>query len=765
MSDRHPRADHGADKSLLPSPAEPSKIDLLPGGFVARRAGEDPERESMFGILAGYWAVLMRRKLIVALVLAVSVGAGYVWLQQQTPIYRASAKVIINYDPPKVLQVRDVVELGSPKEYRGQLAYFETQYRIIKSNLVAEMVLNREGLWNDPHLLGFDRRPEMTQAEKDLALKVIHQPSVLANMVQVRPVPNSMLVQIDFDDTDPEFARRLVNAVSLAYMDQNVRYKDKIVEAATRDLEKIAAQKQIDIKDALQARIAFEKLHSMGSVDVSKEAIDERMKKLESESTEVRSEIDRLAARWAELGSYAKGSDPFKVNSKDILDSDVIRLLKTQIAGVEAELAGLRSKYLDLHPEVVAKEEELAKLRAIARQEVQNLAQSVRNQLIQRQKVQASLVARLTDVRQEQGRISVLALEYTRMKETEQQVKDTEAVIAKRLSEMKESAKFEANNVRMLDEAILPTAPISPRRAMVLAAALVIGIILAIGCALLVDYADATVKDWKDLEDRIGHKVLGVVPVIGSHGGRQMTPEERRERDLYSHHNPTSNVAEAGRSLRTNLLFMSTDKKLETLLITSASPSEGKSIMAVHIATSVAASGNRVLLVEADMRRPRLASSFKVSQELGLSAALVNSDPIDRYLQKTEVTNLDLLPCGAVPPNPAELLHTPRFAALLTQMRQHYDTIIFDSPPILPVTDSLVLAQQLDGVLVVVRAGQTSRHALRHGLRSLANVDAPILGMVLNYQSHTRGGGYGYGYGYGYDYQYGYRGKDASAQG
>lgn len=748
-------------RDLVPSAAEPSKLDLLPGGFVARTTGEDPEKESVIGILSGYLQILLRRKLIVAAVLALSVGAGYFWLQQQVPIYRASAKVIINYDPPKVLQVRDVVELGSPKEYRGQLAYFETQYRIIKSNLVGEMVLNRENLWNDPHLLGFDQRPNLTDKDREAALKSIHQPSVVADRIQVRPVPNSMMVQIDFDDSDPKFAQRMVNAASNAYMDQNVRYKDKIVEVATRDLEKSAESKKAEVEAALQARIAFEKENNMGSVEVSKESIDTRMKTLEANLTEVRTDRIRLEARWKELAVYANGADPFRVRSKDILDSDVIRLLKTQIAGVEADLAGLKTKYLDKHPDVLAKEEELGKLRSVARQEVQNLAQSVKNQLTQKQEVEVGIGVELATARVEQGRVSVLALEYTRLKERETQVKETEGLISKRLSEMKESAKFEANNVRVLDEATLPTVPISPRRMMVLMAAFVIGLILAVGLALLVDYADATVKDWKDLEDRLGHKVLGVVPVIGVRPGRHMTPEERRDRDLYIHKNPSSNVAEASRSLRTNLLFMSTAKKLETLLITSASPSEGKSMMAAHVATSVAASGSKVLLVEADMRRPRLAGSFKLRTDVGLSSALVGTEGIAKYVQSSEVPGLDVLACGPVPPNPAELLHTMRFAEILAEMKRNYDTIIFDSPPILPVADGLVLAQQVDGVLVVVRAGQTSRHALRHALRSLSTVEAPILGMVLNYQTHKKGGGYGYGYGYGY--QYGYRSKDAEA--
>jgi len=752
----------GRELSKLDTPLpESSNIDVLPGGFVARRPlDEDPEQSSFLGILGGYWAVLMRRKLVAVAVLALTLGAGYLWLQQQTPIYRATAKVIINYDPPKVWQnVRDVVELGSPKEYRGQLTYFETQYKIIKSFEIAEMVLDREGLWNDPHLLGLDQKKDMSPAEIQHAMESMHQPSVLSDRIGVRPVPNSMMVFVDIEDPDPEFAQRLVNAVAKAYKDQNVSYKQKIVAEATTDLASSLEAKKHEVEDATSKLIAFEQENNAGSISASKDAIDERMKKLNEDLTDALTMKFQLEAQWTNLEPYAKaGGDPFRAKSSVIQENEVIRILKAQIVTVQSELAALRARYLDKHPDVIAKEQQLATLTGIARKEVQSSAQAVGKKLDEVRDVESKIRAQLEDVRKEQQSTSILALEYDRKSDQKKQLEDTELNISKRLSEMRESSKFEANNVRLLDEAIKPAAPFSPRRGLVLAGAFVLGILLAFAAALLVDYADATVKDWKDLEDRLGHKVLGVVPVIGAKTGRQMTPEERRERDLYIFQNPSSNVAEASRSLRTNLLFMSTSQKIDSLLITSASPSEGKSMMAAHVATSVAASGARVLLIEADMRRPRLANSFKVRTDVGLSTALVGLESIDRYTQKTEIPNLDLLPCGPVPPNPAELLHTPRFAELLADMKRRYDTIIFDSPPILPVADALVLAQQVDGVLVVVRAGQTSRHALRHALRNLATVEAPVLGAVLNYQTHKKGGGYGYGYGYGYG-DGGYRSK------
>lgn len=761
MSERRLRSD------LVPK-SESSGIEPLPTvrgfkGTPLRQDGEERERDSLLAMLGGYWFILIRRKLVVALVLALAVGAGYLWLQQQVPIYRATAKVIINYDPPKVLQnVRDVIELGSPKEYRGQLAYFETQYRIITSFEVAILVLNREGLWNDPHLLGLDRNKSLSQADIDRALATIHQPSVLAGRIGVRPVPNSMMVQIDFDDSDPKFAQRVVNAVANAYKDQNVLYRGKIVDKAMADLEKNADAKRKEVDAASQALLDFELKHNLGSIEATKGASDDRTKRLNAELTDVRILRNQLEAEWKAIAPYAKGNDPLKAKAAQILANDIIRVLKQQIVTVQAELAELTARYLDKHPEVIAKEQQLATLMGAARREVQNISDSVKRKLEEIKDVEAGIQANLDGARLDQQQVSALALEYQRKVESKTALQETMQLVSKRLSEMRENSKFEetANNVRVLDEAITPTAPISPRRTLVLAGSFLLGLFLALGVALFIDYADSTVKDWKDIEDRLGQKVLGVVPVIGTRPGRQITPEERRERDLYIHRNPASTAAEASRSLRTNLLFMSTTRKLHTLLITSASPSEGKSMMAAHVATSVATSGSRVLLVEADMRRPRLAGSFKARGDIGLSNALVGTEPVDRFVQKTEVPNLDLLACGPVPPNPAELLHTPRFFELLNDLKTRYDTIIFDSPPILPVADALVLAQEVDGVLVIVRAGQTSRHALRHAVRSLSAVEAPILGMVLNYQVH-KSGGYGYGYGYGYGHSYGYTSKAA----
>jgi len=709
------------------------------------------DKESLGALVGGYVRILLRRKLVVLVVLAAVIGAGWLWLQQQVPVYRATSKVVIYSEPPRIFQnVRDVVELGAPRDFRGQMAFFETQYSIIRSTDVAEAVLDREGLWNNRHLLGLDKVEGLSEAEFAKRVEKIHQPTLLAGRINVRPVPNSLLVQIDFDDNDPVFARRLVNAVAYAYRDANVRYKSKIVEEATEDLRRATNEKIADVKVSDDAMQAFEKQHKIGSIEASKATIDERMKRLNSELTDIQIAKNTLEAKWKSLSSYAKGGDPFKLRNTYLLNNDVIRLLKQQLVTVEAELAQLKAKYLEKNTDVIAKERQAASLQSIARREIQNIAESVRRSLDEIVGTEAGLLASLVVVREEQQIIADIALEYGRMLEARTVLKDNEKLFSQRLSEMSEASKFEGNNVRVLEEAILPGAPISPRRSIVLIGSVLLGFILAFAFALLVDYADATIKDWRDIEERLGYKVLGVIPVIGARPNKHLTATERRQRDLFIHENPTSQVAEASRSLRTNLLFMASTRRLDVLLVTSAGPSEGKSMMATHIATSVAASGSRVLLVEGDMRKPRLASSFGLPDGLGLSSALVGKDHVDRYTHPSGIKNLDVMVCGPIPPNPSELLHTPRFVEILAEMKQRYDTVIIDSPPLLPVSDALVISQQVGGVLVVVRAGQTSRHGLRHALRGLRAVQAPVLGVVLNYLSPKKGQGYGYGYGYGY---------------
>lgn len=244
------------------------------------------------------------------------------------------------------------------------------------------------------------------------------------------------------------------------------------------------------------------------------------------------------------------------------------------------------------------------------------------------------------------------------------------------------------------------------------------------------------------------------MPKVALANGRADDRTIDNERDLYAARNTRSAQAEAFRAIRTNLLFMSTGRgKLRRILVTSAAPQEGKSMTAIGISAAMAAAGNRVLIVDTDMRRPRLHRSMGVSNEQGVSTVLLGESPLEQAVKSTEIAGLYVLPCGPVPPNPAELLHSEKFRALLDQLSERYDLVVLDSPPVIAAADAAVLSRSVDGVIFVARFKKTTKELAKRMLRSLRDIDAPLLGAVLNdvdlesraygYYSYKRYGYYG----------------------
>jgi len=263
---------------------------------------------------------------------------------------------------------------------------------------------------------------------------------------------------------------------------------------------------------------------------------------------------------------------------------------------------------------------------------------------------------------------------------------------------------------------------------------MILGMMGGVVLALFVEFMDNTVKSREDIEEQIGLAFLGLVPTLrDDRRTRQEGEEYEGKKELFVHYRPMSTVAEFSRSIRTNLLFVTPDKTLRTLLVTSPNPQEGKTTIAVNVGITMAASGGRVVIVDTDMRRPRLHEAFWDHRPAtGLSNYLIGAEPVGRYVQRTVVDRLDILPCGPCPPNPAELIHTEKFKALIAELQQDYETVIFDSPPVNLVTDAQILGNIVDGVVIVAKCGKTTRDAVLHSRRQLEQVNARILGCVLN---------------------------------
>lgn len=294
-------------------------------------------------------------------------------------------------------------------------------------------------------------------------------------------------------------------------------------------------------------------------------------------------------------------------------------------------------------------------------------------------------------------------------------------------------------------------APIRPNVPQTTFLGIVGGLLAGLALAFLLEFLDSSVTSQSEIEERLGLTFLGFVPSIPTSDGTS--------KDLHIHREPKSHIAECTRAVRTNLLFMSPDKPLKRMLVTSSGPQEGKSTTAINLAIAMAQSGQRVLIVDTDMRRPRLHRAFGVPNDLGVSSIVVGEGKLEDAIKTTEVPGVYLLPCGPVPPNPAELLHTRAFGELLETLEARFDRVLLDSPPVGAVADAVVLATQVNGVVMVLKAGVTNRDVARRTLRALNDVKATMLGAVLNDVNleRSRYGDYSYGYSYRY---YGYGEKN-----
>ena len=361
--------------------------------------------------------------------------------------------------------------------------------------------------------------------------------------------------------------------------------------------------------------------------------------------------------------------------------------------------------------------------------------------------------------------LNLREIEYSRLSRQRQSSSKLYDLLLQRMAETDLTRLLRTTHVRVVDRALVPKAAVSPIVRLNIFGGVLAGLLLGFALAFVLHQMDRRIQDIPDVE-RLGLTILGVFPHIDE-GSGERAPYYRSRRarqkavDLGNvshivHTHPMSAAAESCRTVRTNLMFMAVESPLKTLVVTSANAKDGKTTVASNLAIALAQSGQRVLLIDADLRRPRIHGAFKLDNQTGLTNALVGDRNLADVTHEIGIDGLSVIPSGPLPPNPAELLHSKQFSRLLEEAASQYDRVIFDSPPLRAVTDAAILAPQCAGALVVVRSRATTRDAVAAAIRSLEDVRASILGGVLNDVDPNRGG---QGYLDGGHYQY-YRSEE-----
>jgi capsular exopolysaccharide synthesis family protein len=695
-----------------------------------------------------YWRTIRKRWPFVVLSMIVATVVAFVYTYRQAKVYEATCQVIIEPMAPQILPgSKDVVELGTGTFWANK-EFYETQYRIIQSTSVGQRTAEKLGLQYDPDYAG------VVGPTHDL----VSLGRALATQISVKPLKDSRLALITATDTKPQRAALIANTIADTYIEYNLDYKLEGARSAMAWLAEQESDLKRQLEDSELKLYQFKKDRNLLAV-----SLDDKQSMLSQNLANVNGKLTELHIKLLELEAKRKIIERARNNIADeetlpeIRENATIGSLRESYVTLSKEYGDLASKYGPEHPRIKAIVAQMATVKKAYEDEIDSVLQSFEKGYQTLLENERSLRSLMEQQKNDAIELSKIEMEYKPLQRLSEQNDKMYGLIAARQKEIDITGPMKTNNVRVLERAIVPGAPIRPKPVQNLFLGLAFGLGVGIGLAFVIEALDNTLKTQADVEQLLGASVLGLVPIIGAAPGSEAVQagDNLRERDLGVFLDPKSVAAECCRSIRTNVLFMSPDRPLKTMVVTSPSPQEGKTTTAINLGVTMAEAGGRVLIVDTDMRRPRLHRSFGVPNQVGISTVIVGKATLAEAIKRTDVPNLDVLTCGPVPPNPSELLHTERFAAVLAECAKLYDRIILDSPPTSAVTDPAVLGNLADGVVLVVKAGETTRESALHARRQLATAKARLFGVVVNAIDFSNPA-YGYEYYYRNYYRYGY---------
>jgi len=726
----------------LPSPANGVLRAAVPGPSPST-----PQTPTGITATLSLTSLRKRWRIVALTTLLVCVGV-FLWTYRAPKIYSATCTIIIDPSAPRVFNnnVSEVVEMGSGS-YWADLQFYQTQYKIIGSKEIAQKVVERLGLGADadypfPHAGVPGQMRDVT--------------GVVMGQTSVKPIKDSRLAMITVEDRQPERAAQIANAIANAYIENNLEYKLEGTNAASTFLGDQVVSVGEKLKRAEMAVYEYRRKHQLldTSLDARQSLISQNVQAFTQKLAELRlRKLELESARKMIVGT--RNDVDAEEALPEVRDNPVVQQLRVTYVDLTKTLAELETTYGDKHPKIEALKSKLAKIRQEYVSEIDKLLKANENRYLTLEDNEEALNKVLNKEKHDAIELSKLEVEYRPLVREADDTLNLYKLITQRQKETGLSGLVRTNNVRIMDLAIPNGSPIKPRPLANLALALFVGMLLGIGAAVGAEALDNTIKSQEEVEAVLGVPVLGMLPIVGERSMGKSSPEEQKQRDLIVFHDLRSAAAEACRSIRTNLMFLSPDNPLKTFVVTSPGPEEGKTTTAINLAITMAQAGGRVLLVDTDLRRPRIHRAFGIKNVLGISNAVVGEKTVDEVVFQSVVPNLDICPCGPLPPNPAELLHTRKFKDLLAEFGRRYDRIIFDSPPTSAVTDPVIVGHLADGVVLVVRAGHTTREAALFAKRQLDDAKARLLGCIVNqvnpsdpyynyyYRSYQYGGYYG----------------------
>lgn len=701
-----------------------------------------PPQESA---LREYFRVLIKRKwtvigCLVAIFTVVAIASF-----KMTPIYEAVGRIAINKPDSNLVNFKDSPNGGGDYSDPTDL---DTEVAILQSDLLALQVIKTLNVDKMPE---FGGRPGPTDslAPDPLQTDSSHTSGLLGAFkggLRVALKPNTRIVEIRYVSTSPQLAASIVNTLANTYVEQNYKTKFESTMQASEWLSRQLSDLQMKVETSQEKLVRFQKEHEILGADEKQNIITEKLAELNKELT-----IAESARMQKEsLYSLVQSGDPEVVAATSgALESGgaggsgglapMVSSLRAREAELKIQIAELSTQFGPSYPKIAQLNNQLKEIDAQIQLELKKVSNRVRGQFLAAQQEETMLRNEFEKQKQEANKLNESAIEYSLLKRDVDVNRQLYEGLLEKLKEAGVTAGLKSTNVRLVDAARAPTYPTEPNIPRNLAFALVLGLTTGIGLAFLLENMDNTVRTTEQAQIISGLPALGMIP-MGSKSGLDGSSKKplslaasREAVELITQARPQSQMAESYRALRTSLLLSNLGTPPKIIMVTSARPQEGKTTTSINTAIVLAQKGVRVLLIDADLRRPSVHKTLGMGPRSGLSNVLTGSVTLDHAIARSPIlSNLFVLPAGTPPPNPAELLASSNMRDLLNDLRDKYDHIIIDTPPTLSVTDAVVLSQRVDAIILVIRSSKTTKQALRRSRDILMQVNARITGVLLN---------------------------------
>ncbi len=719
--------------------------------------------------LRDYGRVILKRRWTVLAFFLIVVAVTAVATFTMKPIYRGTTTIQINKENPQIVDFKEILAVNTM-----DMDYYQTQYKILESRSLARRVIHTLKLQEHPQFL--PEKESAFQAWKANLLRSItsfwqsadqrsalkqdpdetEKESLLINrflkQLKVEPIRNSRLVKIHFDSHEPELSSRIANELASTYIQQNLETRFYATEQAKEWLTKQLEDLKAKVERADEALQAFGSRHDIISLEEKENVIIQRLNELNEALT--KAEAERMGKEA--LYRQTKGSSGDSLPS--ILENKLIMDLKQALIQLEGQYMKLSETFKPEHPEMVKLRTQIKTIRTRLEDETQRIITGIQNEYessLRREKLlRESFEAQKRRVMEMKEK----AIQYNILKREADTNKELYRGLLQRMKEAGVSAGIMASNIQVVDRAERPIKPHRPNKALNLILSAVVGLFLGVGLAFFIEYLDNTVKTPEDVEQLIRLPSFGMVPEISQHRRKRLEKGQTYPIELITHRHPKSMLSEAYRNIRTSILLSFSERPPRRIAITSPNPAEGKTTTAINTAIALSQTGAMVVLVDADLRKPRIHRVFSEENGVGLSNFLSGNADLDAIIKATEIPNLFYIPSGPIPPNPSELISSNRFKTMVQSLEERFDHIVFDSPPVLGFADTAVLSTAVDGMILVAVGGKTPRETLQRAKDLLFQVNAKILGVVINRVNIERSE-YGYYY-YRYHYYYGKEGKE-----